>query len=65
MTKISLIRLPDWAGEEIGKLAVKKGLPFATVTKSIVCEYLKDNAPVTACQHATDAANTPTKEALA
>jgi len=40
MYKETLIRLPDWAGEEIQKMATKKGLPFATATKALICECL-------------------------
>lgn len=45
MTKVSMIRLPDKAAREIEKIADRKGLPFATVIKEIVCEHLSGNAP--------------------
>lgn len=42
MSKTFLIRLPDWAGEEIVKTAERRGQGYATVIKGIVCECLRD-----------------------
>lgn len=45
MTKVTMIRLPDHVGEEIQRLADRKGLPFATVVKEIICEHVNMIAP--------------------
>ncbi len=45
MTKFTLVRLLDWAGEELEKIAKRRGNPFATVVREIVVEYLNENAP--------------------
>ena len=44
MPKSTLLRLPDWAGEEIQKIARKKGHPFVTVVRDIVIDQLNKNA---------------------
>ncbi len=45
MTKVTMVRLPDNVGEEIQRLADRKGLPFATVIKEIICEHINMIAP--------------------
>ncbi len=40
MSKVTMVRLPDNVGEEIQRLADRKGLPFATVIKEIICEHI-------------------------
>ncbi len=39
-----MIRLPEWAGEEIEKIADRKGLHFATVIREMICEQLNSPA---------------------
>ncbi len=46
MAKLSLIRLPDKAGEEVEKYAQERGLAFATAVRCLVVERLKEIAPV-------------------
>jgi predicted DNA-binding protein len=41
MTKLTMVRLPDWAGKEVEKIAGRKGHPFATVIREIVVEYFE------------------------
>ena len=45
MPKSTLLRLPDWAGEEIEKIARNKGHPFVTVVREIIIDHLNKNAP--------------------
>ena len=45
MTKVTMVRLPDHVGEEIQRLADRKGLPFATVVKEIICEHVNKIGP--------------------
>lgn len=59
MTKTSLIRLPDWAGEEIKKYAQERGVAFATAVRCIVVEYLKKIAPAETAKFETGAASDP------
>ncbi len=40
-----MLRLPDHVGEEIQRLADRKGLPFVTVVKEIVCEHVNRIVP--------------------
>jgi predicted DNA-binding protein len=40
MTKLTMLRLPDKTAEKIQKIADKKGLPFATYAKELICESL-------------------------
>ena len=47
MPKLTLLRLPDWAAEEIEKIASKKGHPFVTVVRDIVIDGLNRNVPGT------------------
>lgn len=63
MSKVSLIHLPDWAGEEVEKIAQYKGIPFATAVRCIVVEYLR-GTPVPTAKFETGAASVP-KEVLA
>ena len=42
MNKVIHIRLPNWAGEEIEKIAERKGLAFATTAKELICEKLRE-----------------------
>jgi predicted DNA-binding protein len=42
MNKIIHIRLPNWAGEEIERIAERKGLAFATTAKELICEKLRE-----------------------
>lgn len=44
MTRTSLIRLPDKAGEEVERYAQERGLAFATAVRCIVVEHLKEIA---------------------
>ncbi len=60
MVKIIQVRLPEWAGEELEKVAKIKGLPFATVVREIVCERFNGIASVSeAAKLQTDAASYP------
>jgi len=57
MTKITMLRLPDAIGNEIQKKADRKGIPFATAVKEIICEHINNIAPLPpakiAAAHAT------------
>jgi predicted DNA-binding protein len=40
MTKVTMLRLPDKTAEKIQKMANKKGIPFATCAKELICERI-------------------------
>jgi len=40
MAKISLIRLPESTAAEVQKIADRKGLPFATTIRELICEIV-------------------------
>lgn len=43
--KVTMLRLPDSIGAEIQKIADKKGIPFATAVKEMICERIHEIAP--------------------
>lgn len=45
MVKSTMLRLSDKTAGEVQKIADRKGLPFATVVKSIVVEHLNESIP--------------------
>lgn len=45
MVKLTLLRLPDKTAGEVQKIADRKGLPFATTVKEMICEHLNDSVP--------------------
>lgn len=63
--KITMLRLPDSIGAEIQKIADKKGIPFATTVKEMICERIHEIAPATACKQETSAATSSNKPEVA
>jgi predicted DNA-binding protein len=62
MARISLIRLPDREAAEVDKIADRKGLPFATTVRELICEYINGRASTQAAKHVVDAQDTLIKE---
>ncbi len=52
--KVTLLRLPDAIGTEIQKMADKKGIPFATAAKELICEQINEIVSASACKQGTD-----------
>lgn len=40
-----MLRLPDKTAGEVQKIADRKGLPFATTVKELICEHLNESVP--------------------
>ncbi len=59
MTKLSMIRLPDKTAGEVQKIADRKGLPFATTVKELICEHLNESAPTENPTKTTAGTTTP------
>lgn len=51
-----MVRLPQWAAVELKKIAERKGLPFATTIRELICERLREVAPAEPRQEPASAA---------